>query len=390
MLKYSVGLDVSAKDIHCCISVIDTAQRVTVRATRKISNNNKGFGELDDWVQRHRKQKDLPLAVCMEATGVYYEHCAMYLFKAGYTVSVILPNKAKKYLQASGAKSKNDRIDAKGLAQMGAEKSLDPWEPMGEFFYQLRELTRHEQSLQELKTAISNRLHASNRGMYLNKEVIKQLKAQLRLLEKQVATCEKLTVDHMEANAEVFAKANKICQMKGLGIKTVATLVAETNGFLLFKNARQLASFAGYDVVENQSGSHVGKTRISKQGNSHIRRILHMPALGVVQYNVKPFVYLYERTVAKHGIKMKGYVAVQKKLLTTIYALWKKNEDFDEGYKTKQHTEEQEPVLPLGSAALAAGATAPAVVKHVVPTSKLALHKVSMPSEQSPYASSRV
>ena len=211
MLKYSVGLDVSSKDIHCCISVIDRGQRVSVKGTRKVTNALKGFEGLDDWIKRHWKQSDIPLVICMEATGAYYENCAMYLFKAGYTVSVILPNKAKKYLQASGVKSKNDKIDAKGLAQMGAEKSLEPWQPMGEFFYQLRELTRHEQSLQELKTMINNRLHASNLGMYLNKEVIRQTKAQVKLLEKQIEACEKLVVEHVNSNAEVASRISKIC-----------------------------------------------------------------------------------------------------------------------------------------------------------------------------------
>jgi len=38
----------------------------------------------------------------MEATGVYYEQCAMYLYKSGFAVIVVLPNKARKYLQAKG------------------------------------------------------------------------------------------------------------------------------------------------------------------------------------------------------------------------------------------------------------------------------------------------
>lgn len=45
---------------------------------------------------------------------------------------------------------------------------------------------------------------------------------------------------------------------------------------------------------------------------------------------------------------MKSYVAVQKKMLTIIYALWKKNEAFEENYGLKKHTGEQAPVSPLG------------------------------------------
>jgi transposase len=35
---------------------------------------------------------------------------------------------------------------------------------------------------------------------------------------------------------------------------------------------------------------------------------------------------LYHRITEKQIIKMKGYVAVQRKMLMLIYTLWKKNE----------------------------------------------------------------
>lgn len=388
MLKYSVGLDISANQIHCCISVIDGSQRTTVKSTRKIANTKKGFTELGGWIARHQKDKSIPLVVCMEATGVYYEHCALYLFKAGLRVSVVLPNQAKKYLQACGQKSKNDRVDARGLAQMGAEKSLRIWNPMGEYFYVLRELTRQNQTLNELRTAESNRLHALELGMYNSKPVISQVKKILKLIDKQIAQTEELIGKHIESDPEIAKKVDRLCTIKSVGIKTVATVLAETNGFELFTNARQLASFAGYDVIENQSGKHNGRTRISKQGNSHIRRILYMPALVAVGHRVAPFFDLYQRTYQRHRIKMKSYVAVQKKILVVIYALWKKNEPFSPQTEENKHTEERKPESPLGAEAVA-DENQGKDVKKIVPAEP-ALHKVDIPSEQSPYVSSRV
>jgi len=107
MLKYSVGLDISAKTIHACISGIDATQKVTVKSSCKIDNSISGFKQLDQWVNKHCKQKEVPLVVNMEATGVYYENCALFLFKKGYSVSVLLPNKAKKWLQAEGLDYRN-------------------------------------------------------------------------------------------------------------------------------------------------------------------------------------------------------------------------------------------------------------------------------------------
>jgi transposase len=343
MLKYSIGIDISSKTFDVVICVIDGQQKVTFKSSKsRIPNTLEGFRILLAWIEKHYKNKEIPLVTCMEATGVYYENCAMFLFQAGYQVSVLLPNKAKKYMQSLGLKSKTDSIDSRGLAQMGAEQNLKLWQPMGEFFYKLRTLTRQHQNLQELKTGISNQIHAIKYGMYIEKTVLNQLKKTVKVLEKQLKEMEKAITKKLKENEEVFLKVEKICKIKGVAVLTAATLLAETNGFELFENSKQLVSYAGYDVVENQSGAKAGKTTISKKGNSRIRRCLYMPALCVVRLKQKIFRDLYMRTFEKHHIKMKSYVAVQKKLLTIIYALWKKEEAFDNDYLQQLNIQEKE------------------------------------------------
>ena len=346
MLKYSLGIDISKKDIHACLSVIDVNQQVKVKATRKFSNQQTGFKELLLWLGNHRKEMNIPLAIIMEATGVYYESCAMFLFKQGFPVAVVLPNKAKKYLQAIGLRTKNDKIDAAGLARMGAEQCLELWQPMDEFFYTLRSLTRHHQSLQELKTNIGNQLHADEHSIYSNKKVMKQLKKLVKTIQTELLETEDEIDKQLFSNPQVAEKARHIIAIKGIGSLTVATILAETNGFTLFSSIGQLVSYAGYDVVENQSGNHQGKTRISKKGNSHIRRVLHMPAFNMVRYDVGHFKTFFERILNRHGQKMKAYVAVQKKLLVLIYAIWKKNEAFKTEKAAIQYiSKEKETVL---------------------------------------------
>ena len=117
-----------------------------------------------------------------------------------------------------------------------------------------------------------------------------------------------------------------------------AVVVAETDGFALIENQRQLTSYAGYDIVENQSGKRKGRARISKKGNSHIRRVLHMPAFNAVKYE-ETFKELYDRVYNRSGIKMKAYVAVQRKLLCMMYTLWKKDQMFKPNYKKMELSE---------------------------------------------------
>lgn len=341
-LKYCVGLDIASKKIDVCISVIDDSQKVKVISSRSFVNSVAGFKTMEEWVNKNHKEKQVDLVLCMEATGVYHENCALYFFEKGFKTSIILPNKAKHYLISLGLKSKNDKIDARGLSRMGAEQCLGLWEPMGKFFYELRQYTRQYQNLQEQKTVFRNQLHALRHAMYQNKKMIKQQEATIKLFDKQLLELVDLIKKHLDSDKIVKDKVKNICQIKGIGMLTVAAVLAETNGFELFKNYKQLVSYAGFDVVERESGTSTGKTKISKKGNGHLRRAMFMPAFTAVRYKEKSLLDLFDRTFAKHGIKMKSYVAVQKKLLILIYHIWKKNEKFDPNYtQTKALLQEE-------------------------------------------------
>jgi len=119
-LKYSLGIDVDSKELEANLSVIDDKQEVKVVSSRKFPNTLSGFKKLVAWIKKHHKEKQVRLVVVMEASGVYHENCSLYLYRAGYYVSIILANRANKYLEMRGYKSKTDKLDAKGLAQMAA------------------------------------------------------------------------------------------------------------------------------------------------------------------------------------------------------------------------------------------------------------------------------
>jgi transposase len=329
LLRYAVGVDVGESKLVCCFSQIDSQQNVQVRATRSFDNRPGGFGELALWVAKHQKERDIPLSVVMEATGIYYEAAAMYLHKKKYRICVVLPNKSRRYMQSLGLKSKNDRIDAKGLAQMGAEQQLAAWQPGNPTLYELKTLTRHHERLQQMRAELVNQLHAHRRMASPSKAVASQLVGLVKTLDKQMLKTVAAIKKCLDKEPEVKAKIDLIAEVKGFGLLSACVLVAETNGFELFKSARQLTSYAGYDVVENQSGKHVGKTKISKQGNGHIRRILFMPAFNVVRLGVAPFAGTYQRIYDKTGVKMKAYVAIQRKLLVLTYTLYKKGVAFE-------------------------------------------------------------
>ena len=152
------------------------------------------------------------------------------------------------------------------------------------------------------------------------------------LLDKQEKEIKEELADIIKTDADVKRIVLLICTIPGIGLLTAATVLGETNGFELIRNKRQLTSYAGLDVREKQSGTSVkGKPCISKKGNKHLRKAMHLPALSAIRHNER-FKAIFARLVGKHGIKMKTAVAIQRKLLEMMYTLFKNNMPYDENY----------------------------------------------------------
>jgi len=344
ILKFSLGIDVSKDKLDCNLSYINELQEVKTKASRRFNNTQAGIRELIVWFKRHWKEV-APLVVVMEATGVYHENVAYNLDDIQVDLAVVLPNKSKKYMESLGYKSKNDTIDARGLAQMGAERSLPLWQRPSKSIYMLRSLCREHVSLQDDLTEIRNQIHAMDHAYMKNTRSYKRLEAKLKFIKKQEKINKKDIEETIKNDKELSTKVENITAINGVGLISVATVIGETNGFAQVEKQGQLVSYAGYDVVEKQSGNRQGKTRISKKGNSHIRRVLHFPALNVVRYGTEPFVSFHQRLIDNGKLKMQAYTAVQKKLLVIMWALWKKNERFDPKHinpDLKKDIEEQE------------------------------------------------
>lgn len=336
ILKYCVGIDVSSQELEASFGELATDLRIKVSKSRKFKNTKSHFKSLHQWIEKRRKST-APVCIILEATGVYHERITHFLHTQGYEINVVLPNKARRYLQSLGHRSKNDTIDCNGLTQMGLQpQQLDIWYPPSAVMMELRALTRQRQNLQEQITVLNNRLHAIKNSYFCSSTVQRQLKQNIRWCKKQIQQLEQQMMETLGQQPALKAKVERIVNsIKGVGIITLLTIIAETNAFEMFHSIQQLTKYAGYDVIENQSGKFRGRERISKRGNARIRRILHLPALNMVTYDVGTFSQTYERIVAKTGIKMKAYVAIQRKLLILLYTLWKNDDVFHQSYRSK-------------------------------------------------------
>lgn len=327
----SIGIDIGKASFTACIFQRDENKVVQISDVVEFDNTKPGFNQFLKW-SRKTTHKNGSTVFIMEATGTYYEPLAYHLYRLKQQVVVALPNKVKHYGKSLNVKSKTDAIDARIIARMGAERQMEIWCPPSELFRKLRCLTRQYTMLKHSKTMFVNRLQnveASEAPMDI---IIKSSKAIILQFDKQIKQSEKEIENIIRCEKWLSDKFDKLLTIKGIGFITLAIILAETQGFQLMRNVRQLTSYAGYDVVQRESGTSVkSKSRISKKGNSHIRAAMYFPALAASRFNTN-LKNNYQRIIKTKPAKMIGIVAIQRKLLILIYTLWKKNEAYDEIY----------------------------------------------------------
>ncbi|GAA4337775.1 hypothetical protein GCM10023184_33740 [Flaviaesturariibacter amylovorans] len=61
---------------------------------------------------------------------------------------------------------------------------------------------------------------------------------------------------------------------------------------------------------------------------------MHFPALSATRHDER-FRAIYARLIARHGIKMKALVAIQRRLLELMYTVFKTKTPYDKKYLQK-------------------------------------------------------
>lgn len=333
ILKQNSGIDISKDFFVASCTFLNQELKIEHKKVRQFDNTSTGFEQYYNWINKH-KEESFPMNFTMEATGVYYESLAYFLYEKQEYVSVLLPIKAKKYIESFNIKSKTDKIDAKLLGQMGVERVLPQWQLSSKIYRRLRTLSRERQRLVENRTVIKNQLHAEKHSEFSEKKTITRLQNHIKFLDKQIDSVEKDIEKIVDKDSELSKKINNILTIPGVGLITAVSVISETQGFDNFTSLRQLTSYAGYDIKIIESGKYVGKTRISKKGNSHIRRALYMPSISVKKYS-STYNKLYNRLLDKKDVKLVALTAIQRKLLGLIYTLWKNDAEFEDNYQSK-------------------------------------------------------
>lgn len=335
LLKQVVGIDVAQKELVVSLGHMDQEASTHIDASKTFANNEKGFNALVLWVNKHTIQT-FPLRYVMEATGVYHESLAYFLTGKGYRVSIVMPNKITNFFRTLEVKTITDRAMAEAIALFGLEKKLEDWMPPKKVFRTLRQLTRERDQLTAERTLLKNQMHAEQAEADPSGASIERMKLRIKVIDSQIVEIQQETTAIINADQDISKSVKLITSIPGIGSLTAAVIIAETKGFEMIRSKKQLTSYAGLDVKEKESGTSVkGKPRISKRGNRYLRKAMYMPAMAAIRHSER-YKAVFVRIVSRNGIKMKGCVAVQRKLLEMAYTIHKTGIAYSESFLNDQ------------------------------------------------------
>ncbi len=288
------------------------------------------------WVQHLVAQQ--PCHFCLESTGSYSTGLAQFLAEAEQPVSLVNPARIKYAGMAQGVGNKTDQADARLIADYCRKENPPLWRAAAPEVRELVALVRRLHSVQELLVQEQNRLEQPG----LPGVVQGSLRKSVRFLEKEVKHLRRQIKDHTANHSGLKADKELLLSIPGIGETTAHELLAEMPDVKEFSCAQSMAAYAGLAPREHSSGSSVRKkTRLSKQGNRHLRRALYFPAVSAVQWN-PPVRAHYERLREKGKGKMVALGAAMRKLLMIAYGVLKSRQPFDPHWS---HQQKRQPFL---------------------------------------------
>lgn len=337
MVNLKLGCDVSKADIHVCLYDPETEK---ILGSRKFDNTDRGFEQIEEWCDKRAKGGEYE--IIMESTGVYHENLVSYFYDRSKVCYVVVPRLIKNFAKSRNVRLKNDKADARIIAVFGSRigsgpnhVDVMPWSPFTEKYREMRSYSRQILALTQDRARLKNRLHALAFVKQTPGKIKSQIAQLIEYYDDIIGDYTSRLLELAESDQELLERVRKVSTIKGISIISVLHIISETNGFQLFKNARQLTAFAGLDIPEYQSGRCRKPGHLSKCGNSRIRQVLYMPAIRCGNSGGQQTREFYRRLKEKFGKNHgnQAVLAVARKLLCLIFTLWRNNSAYDENHQ---------------------------------------------------------
>jgi transposase len=203
----ALGIDIAKAKFDVCLL------KENGRAKHKVFLNTRhGFEQLIRWLDSH--QVGDHSRACLEATGSYGEPLALFLFEAGFTVSIANPAAVRAFANAGLSRTKTDKVDAELIARFCLAQQPQAWQPPAPELRELQALVRRLDALIEMRVAEENRLSSGG----LTETVRHSLEEHIAYLLAEIKQTEALIRQHINNHSDLKEQSDLLDSIPGIGL----------------------------------------------------------------------------------------------------------------------------------------------------------------------------
>ena len=265
-----VGIDVSKRELVVAVRCAGQTDK-----PRTYPNTPAGIAKLC----RRIAAMGAVTEVCMEATGHYGMAAALSLHTQGHRVSVENPMCIKAFMHSTMRRNKTDSADAAAIAEYAERMPTRPWKPRPAARKRLHQALCVRDLLIKATGDIKRQLKSG-----AVEEVSEHPRATIAMLTERHTAIEDDLKATVASCPQLTTTVALLLTIPGFGKVAAWTMAADVD-IDDFDNAKKLAASLGVTPQRRQSGSGGGSTRLSKQGNPRLRRVLYMGAISAMRSN---------------------------------------------------------------------------------------------------------
>ncbi|MCK5347973.1 MAG: IS110 family transposase, partial [Desulfobacula sp.] len=262
---------------------------------------------------------------------------------------IITDPKINKWIGKAG--QKDDAIDAEKLAQLARGKYIkEIYHPVSHR-RKFKDLVFAYHDTVKSQTRIKNKIKAKFRSngikctgdtVYMDKYrdtwreklsknkithlIVEELWVQLDQLFKSKEKLKR----NIRIQSKKYPEIKKFMKIPGIGLIHAATISAIMETPHRFANKKKVWMYAGIGLVERRSGDKIYSRQLTREFNRPLKNAIKKATEAAVHGNDNQFMRQYLRLTIEQGVPShKAKLTVARSLLSTLYIIWKKGEEYD-------------------------------------------------------------
>jgi len=318
----AVGIDVAKASLSVCIRTKNGNEHALTIRNTDADINAKLLPRLSGYTG----------IVVMESTGHYHWTPALLLRDSGMDVRVVNPLLSKQYTAGNIRKVKTDPADAAGLARMAVVCDRLPssfslsrnkleirkkLSTIGHMSHQVQALTASLKSLRDAQELLGTD----------DTPAVRSLDTAVKTLKRSINALERECVKETRSDKHVATSMDLLTSIPGVS-PVCATLALNwfTTGDGI--TDKSWIAFAGLDISSRESGTWKGQCRLTKRGNSVLRKRLYSAAWGAWMHD-EEFKKYYNILREQGRAHTEALVILARKIVRTMFIVFKDQTPFN-------------------------------------------------------------